>query len=289
MSLLRERSVPRQSIGRNQSGTAAQHGASPVPLPSVRGSPRGPLLPAISNVRHTALVFVFNAIRGRSSRVLAATIASAFGITTAAAARTPCAVRPLALGMSAPLLGDVVKIGCPLRESSQHVRLSIQVKKFCIVATPFHSQLEFKIKPSIKNLGSSTIDIRAPHLRLLVSRFNPSRWHPPAHGGSVGKPARVSYRGYSVWGIPANVNGSYDVDVNTAYASFASFWDGADLAPGETYFKPANRQGDLAYYVPRRYVTLDRNLIGFAYVSGGRARVVALYHNWHGRRPADDF
>lgn len=226
---------------------------------------------------------------GPIGRVVTVALVAALGSTSTAFAKTPCPVRPMALRMSAPLLGDVVKIGCPLREASKHVKLSIQVKKFCVVQTPFHSQIEFKIKPSIKNLGSSTIDIRAAHWRLLVSRFEPSRWYPPAHGGSVGKPGRVLYHGYRVWGIPANVNGSYDVDVNTGYASFASFWDGADLAPGSTYFRPANRQGDLAYYVPRHYVTLAHNLIGLAYVSDGRAKVVARYHNWHGRRPADDF
>jgi hypothetical protein len=241
-------------------------------------------------VGHTAAMPGSKLIRARhTGAATTAVLIAVLGSTSCTFAATPCSVRSIARGTSAPLLGDVVKIGCPLRESATRVKLSVQVKKFCIVETPFHDQIEFKIKPSIKNLGSSTIDIRAPHWRLLVSRLDPARWHPPAHGGAVGSPARVSYNGYSVWGIPANVNGSYDVDVNSGYASFASFWDGADLGPGQTYFKPANRQGDLAYYVPRRYIALDHNLIGLAYVVGGRARVVALYHNWHGRRPADDF
>lgn len=194
------------------------------------------------------------------------------------------------VAQSAPLLGDDVPIGCPLRTvAPQVVKLSVQVRKFCVANFPFaHDQVEFKLKVQVKNLGTNTIDIRGSHWRLLLSRMNPKYWHPPAHGGALGVPQPVSYRGYRVWSVPANANPSFDSSRN-GEMTFASYWDGSDLLPGATYYRPANRQGDLAFYVPRRYVTLERNLIGLAYVTNGRARVVARYRNWRGRTAANDF
>lgn len=207
-----------------------------------------------------------------------------------ASARVLCPAGGANAAGTAPLLGDNVDIGCPLHTAVPRVvNLSVKVRKYCVADFPFaHHQTEFKLKVQVKNLGSSTLDIRASHWKMLVSRMNPNRWYPPAHGGAVGKPERISWHGYQVWAVPANANRSYDSDPSGS-ATFASYWDATDLAPGATYYRPGNRQGDLAFYVPRRYVTQKRNLIGLAYVADGKARVVARYHSWRNRRPADDF
>jgi len=109
------------------------------------------------------------------------------------------------------------------------------------------------------------ISIGSPSaIRLLVTgKQIDQRWAPPPLTKSLGdQPTLVKCNGGTFWAIPPNAPRDASTTSTGEYAGFATSWDGVELGPGQSHFKPlrhhlngsAVQEGNLVFQVP-----LDEN------------------------------
>jgi tRNA A-37 threonylcarbamoyl transferase component Bud32 len=135
--------------------------------------------------------------------------------------------------------------GEPRRRSapmSAKVRMSVPAWCYCEI----NSETQIKVKPRLRNTSRRRVSVRpgpkSPIVLAIPARGVSTRWK------SAPK-TRPRFRRAGKWLlIPPNVDGDISDDPGVP---FATHWGINSLAPGETYFDPAVKQGDLVFSVPR--------------------------------------
>jgi hypothetical protein len=206
------------------------------------------------------------------------------------AAGSYCVGARVALGVSPTNVR--MAVGCPMSEPPGQSKVSLRVVKWCNLPAP-HDQVLFKFKPLLRNEGQQAINIGLTHWRLLVSEFVQGRWRPPPSSYPTGRPVVVRWAGRGWWAVPPNPDGAAEPDpFSEGGPTFATHWDGTYLGPGATYFRPANRQGDLVFYVPVNDRANRDNLMGdvaLGYFVNRSPSVVVPSSEWGPKRPAGSF
>jgi hypothetical protein len=191
--------------------------------------------------------------------------------------------------------------GCgSFEDAPAGTRLRMKVLMWC-APEAVRGQYEYKLKVSIKNTGTSVLDIRPERFKLVWRTLNPQRWSPPP-GGAYGPPKKVLFRERKYWMISANLDGAAEAIPGANGATFATHWDHSALGPGETSLRPRSgnhstlryrerdgtlrtirfnhKEDDLVFYVPARTVNRDHNFLGLAYYNGDRIIALCPQGQW---------
>jgi hypothetical protein len=193
--------------------------------------------------------------------------------------------------------GSPVSPGCPRPSKAEpdHAPVvAIKVVHWC-AAYALRLEDEFKLRLSVKNISSASIDIDVAHWWLLVRTPHLGRWTPPALGPSMSlRPKVVKYKSDYYWAIPANMPHSYDV-INSELETFTSYWSESVLDPGITYpsvtqSQEVSRSGDLVFYVPVSSPSSETpSIVGVAYLNGNTVEGIAYKKAWGTRINPNEF
>jgi hypothetical protein len=181
---------------------------------------------------------------------------------------------------------------CPSGSNPYDFHLWIHVTKWCIVPG-VRKQSQVKVQMKIHNKSQEhSLDVSQDTIRLIVHEFDPDKWS-PAHIGSptLDRPVQVTYRGKSVWAIPANAEDAYDtLPHQPGVLTFATHWGISKLVPGGT-LDPAYHYGDLVFYMPapRHHSGGRENIVGVAYVKGTDIIALCPPDTWGLHVPAASF
>jgi hypothetical protein len=153
------------------------------------------------------------------------------------------------------------------------------------------------MKVAVHNKSSSTrsigVEDQSP-LRLLVEE---KRWDPPhCTDGRVVRTSLYGTQGVprSIWkkpvyAIPPNDPGC--AEPHNGGETFATYWDGTFLGPGDEYYRPGNREGDLVFYAPAKGRLVS--VLGIAYLKkeerGWRVIGYRGQSEWGRQANPDDF
>jgi len=209
------------------------------------------------------------------------TMVKAVANTTGKSTATPSILPPASPGSTtaAPPAPSGVPVpsaaGCPLPDPTDPSLPSIEVKVvYWCKGDVFTSDdqidsdnYQIKVRPRLINNTKSTmnISINSPSaIRLLVTgKQIDQRWSPPSLTKDLGdRPILVRCNGGTFWAIPPNAPRDVSTTSTGQYAGFATSWDGVELGPGQSYFKPlrhrsdgsAVQEGNLVFQIP-----LDEN------------------------------
>lgn len=141
------------------------------------------------------------------------------------------------------------------------------------------TQFQYKIRPRIFNSGEDAVNISITSpspLRLIVgSPELAARWSPPELTATAGDTVfSVDWNGTRYWAVPPNVQGDV-VELPGTWSGFSTFWDGAMLDGGATFYKrlrfdsagSAIQEGDLVFQLPYNPDGSEPTVIGLAYVT----------------------
>lgn len=126
------------------------------------------------------------------------------------------------------------------------VALAVPYYCFC---SGLRNQLQTKMKVTVANNSASDVKIGLDNFRLLADLSGATApWTPP--DGTSGEVSQTEWSGSLYSTIPPNAHRAYE-QLDQFSATWATFWDGESLGPGETYDrKDQAMKGDLVFYVP---------------------------------------
>ncbi|HEV2791712.1 MAG TPA: hypothetical protein VGV69_10475 [Solirubrobacterales bacterium] len=183
--------------------------------------------------------------------------------------------------------------GCASEHNSQGVKLWIHVTKWCIVPG-VRKQAQLKVQMRIHNQSNRPLDISRDRIRVILREFDPDRWSPPRIGQPTReRPIRTTYRGESVWAVPANADSAYDMFPNKNAPTHATHWVKSQLGPKET-LNPHMHYGDLVYHLPipqpkPRGWKAIHNVVGIAYTKGRDIIAICPPRTWGEHAEAGTF
>jgi hypothetical protein len=187
-------------------------------------------------------------------------------------------------------------LGCPSPPGAPHgIQVWIHVVQWCGLAA-VRGQDQFKLQMQIYNSGKRTLNIGQAHIRLIVARFDPSKWSPPQKGAPTeDRPFRTTISsGEHVWAVPPNAEDAYDpVPGIPGDLTFATHWGQYNLGPGQV-FHPSYHSGDLVFYLPHlphdpTGLVTKNDVLGVAYVYGREIVVLCPKERWGHKEPAASF
>lgn len=183
--------------------------------------------------------------------------------------------------------------GCVSRHNPYGIRLWIHVTRWCIVPG-VRQQAQLKVQMRIHNRSDRRLDIGRTRIRVILRHFDPDKWTPAQIGQPTpDRPVQIRYRGDSVWAVPANADGAYDVFPNKSEPTHATHWLRSDLGPKQT-LNPHFHYGDLVFHLPiphpkpRGWETID-NVVGIAFVKGRDIIALCPPRTWGEHAPAGTF
>jgi hypothetical protein len=180
---------------------------------------------------------------------------------------------------------------CPSKPNSDDIQLWIHVNKWCILPG-VRKQAQVKIQMKIHNRSDRhRLDLSQDKIRLVVHQFNRNRWTPARVGSrTLDRPVRTTYRGETVWAIPANADGAFDPLPNQPkVGTFATHWGISSLGPGQTLV-PRYHFGDLVFYMPvPKKGKVKANIVGIAFVKGRDIIALCTPDVWGEHAPAASF
>jgi hypothetical protein len=188
---------------------------------------------------------------------------------------------------AAPTGGATPPLAQDLAQIARRGKVKLKITHFCFCSGP-RGQLMLKLKAAVENQDDKPINISAstdPNLRLLVIR-KMGKWTPPP--GTTARmsrariedsrPGRVHIDAVRAWLIPPNPDGAFEVF--DSVATFATHWPDVVLGPGESYYDPDIKQGDLVFYIPLPPGT-ERNIVGLVYIQDRRIRgITRSFGEW---------
>lgn len=162
--------------------------------------------------------------------------------------------------------------GCASEHNPQGIRLWIHVTKWCIVPG-VRRQSQLKVQMRIHNQSDRRLYIGQDRIRVILRSFDPDDWSPASIGQpTLDRPVQTTYHGESVWAVPANADGAYDVFPNKPEPTHATHWPESQLGPKGT-LNPHFHYGDLVYHLPIPHPKPPgwdaiHNVVGIAFVNG---------------------
>jgi hypothetical protein len=155
-------------------------------------------------------------------------------------------------------------------------------------------QAQLKVQMRIHNRSNHRLDIGRTRVRVILRRFDPDRWTPAQIGAPTSdRPVRTRYQGRSVWAVPANADGAYDIFPNKPEPTHATHWVRSQLGPKQT-LNPHFHYGDLVFHLPtphpkpRGWAPID-NIVGIAFVKGRNIIALCPPETWGEHAPAGTF
>lgn len=182
---------------------------------------------------------------------------------------------------------------CPTGRNPYDVEAWIHVKRWCIVPG-VRRQVQVKVQMEIHNSSTQhRLDIHQGRIRLIVHHFDRYHWTPARIGQrTTDRPIHTTYRGKSVWAIPANAEMAYDPNPEPGIPenlTFATHWYGTELGPEATFY-PHYHYGDLVFYLPKvKDLKPLHNIVGVAYVKNADILALCAPSVWEKHRPAATF
>lgn len=131
----------------------------------------------------------------------------------------------------------------PLAAPPDATMADVNVVQHALLEGP-RGQGQVKVKVNVHNRSDVALNASIANMRLLLRGDSlPGRWTPrsPTADWSV-----VEVGGNRYVAIPANANNQWEPE----FATFASFWRGGTLMPGESYSGAGKDNGDLVFYAP---------------------------------------
>ncbi len=144
------------------------------------------------------------------------------------------------------------------RRSDWSAKADLHVENHCSCEGP-RGQTQVKVKLRITNTSPDPLDISIGNIRLLVPNDNLGSWTP---NGPTAEMSLIQKDGVTYAAYPPNANHAWEPE----YATWASFWSGTTLAPGDEYFDGGKMAGDVVFYVPLSLDQISR-VAGIALVS----------------------
>jgi len=180
---------------------------------------------------------------------------------------------------------------CPSGHNPYDVSLWLHVTKWC-VEPAVRKQVQVKVQIMIHNRNNEWLDIRQERIRLIVHKFDRTRWSPPRVGEPTrDRPLHTTYEDDKVWAIPANAERAFDPLPNQPkYGTFATHWGVSRLAPNSTFI-PHYHYGDLVFYTPMPADggKAKPNIVGIAYVKNGDIISLCPPDKWQHHRGGATF
>jgi hypothetical protein len=183
--------------------------------------------------------------------------------------------------------------GCESEHNPQGIQLWIHVTKWCIVPG-VRQQAQLKVQMRIHNQSDRRLYIGQDRIRVILREFDPDRWSPPQYGQpTLDRPVQTTYRGESVWAVPANADGAYDIFHNKPEPTHATHWPESQLGPKQT-LNPHYHYGDLVYHLPIPHPKPPgwdaiHNVVGIAFVNGRDIIALCPPEAWGEHAPAGTF
>jgi hypothetical protein len=208
-------------------------------------------------------------------------------------ATTLTASAPSVSAGSAPTGAGASGNNCYSEHNPDGSRFWMHVTKWCIVPG-VRGQAQLKVQMRIHNQSNRPLDISQDRIRVILRDFDPDDWSPASIGQpTLDRPVRVTYGGESMWAVPANADGAYDMFPNKPEPTHATHWVKTELGPKGT-LNPHYHYGDLVYHMPiprpkpGGWKAID-NVVGIAFVKGRDIIALCAPDTWGEHAPAGTF